>query len=328
MSAPEVSAFLGGLRIRQERVDEAATLVDAALEVERTHPHANVAKAQVDLARGDREAAAARLTTMAPANDWFVSYSAGTTLTDAIESGSDVPVARSDAARAHFAALARDRELANALADTVRLDIAGRKSASAEARKTIERARTLAPGRDDYAFLHARVLTELGEFALARAVLGPMMTPASPAHVRSNATNLMNYVVRMEERRRTVEGSRAASSSSAERSTKSAPESIEEVSRSRPDFRAVEAGEQRVEGALERISCPAGAAVSFYVRTGAGVETFQAAKFDAVDFISYRDDLTGSITCGPIKEPQRVYLTWRRGAGDVRTAVAIEFLPK
>ena len=290
-----------------------------------------MAKAQVDLAKGDREAAAARLTTMAPANDWFVSYSAGTTLTDSIESGSEVPVDRSDAARAHFAAAARDRELANALADTVRLDIAGRKSASVETRKTIERARALAPGRDDYAFLHARVLTELGEFALARAVLGPMMTPASPAYVRSNATNLLNYIAQLEARRRAVEGARApsaSSSSSAERSTKSATETREEVSRSMPAFRAVEAGEQRFEGTLERISCPAGGAVSFYVRSAAGVEAFQAAKFDAVDFISYRDDLTGSITCGPIKEPQRVYLTWRPGAGNVRTAVAIEFLPK
>ncbi len=55
---------------------------------------------------------------------------------------------------------------------------------------------------------------------------------------------------------------------------------------------------------------------------------FRAAKFDAVDFITYRDDLSGSINCGPIKDPLRVYVTWRPGVTGVRTVIAIEFLPK
>jgi hypothetical protein len=265
---------------------------------------------------------------MTAADDWFVSYAAGTTLTESFESVTDVPVEHLDTARAHFAALAKHREVANALADIVKLDIAGRKGVTADTRKTIERARTLAPGRDDYAYLHARVLTELGDFAQARAVLGPMIAPGSPPHVRSKATDLMNYVVRMEERRRRVEESRAAPAPTGERPTTSKVDTKEDSSTSRPDFRVIQDGEQRVEGTLERIACPAGAAVSFSVRSASGIQTFQATKFDNVHFISYRDDLTGSISCGPIKEPQRVYVTWRPGAGDVRTVVAIEFLPK
>jgi hypothetical protein len=94
-------------------------------------------------------------------------------------------------------------------------------------------------------------------------------------------------------------------------------------------FRDLAAGEQRLEGMLERISCPDKAAVTFHVRTITGEETLQAPKFEAVDFITYRDDLSGSINCGPLKAPMRVYVTWRQGAGpDVRTVVAIEFLPK
>ena len=57
--------------------------------------------------------------------------------------------------------------------------------------------------------------------------------------------------------------------------------------------------------------------------------TAHAMKFDEVEFITYRDDLAGNISCGPWKEPMRVYLTWRPGAVEgVKTAIAIEFLPK
>lgn len=102
-----------------------------------------------------------------------------------------------------------------------------------------------------------------------------------------------------------------------------------EISRVEPVFRVIEPGEQRLEGTLDRISCPATKAVIFHVRTAAGSETLQASKFEEVDFISYREDLSGQITCGPLKEPRRVYVTWRPGATpNVRTVVAIEFLPK
>ena len=49
-----------------------------------------------------------------------------------------------------------------------------------------------------------------------------------------------------------------------------------------------------------------------------------------VDFISYRGDLTGGVSCGPFKEPMHVYVTWREGPAPARekVVVAVEFLPK
>jgi hypothetical protein len=49
-----------------------------------------------------------------------------------------------------------------------------------------------------------------------------------------------------------------------------------------------------------------------------------------VEFITYRDDLTGGVKCGAMPPLMRVYITWRAGgqpAGD-RKVVAVEFLPK
>ena len=334
MPQSEVSAFLAGLRLRQERIEEAATLVDAALKSDSAHAHVNVAKAQVDLARGDHGAAAARLTSIASTEDWFISYTAGTTLTDSLDRETDVPADRVDAARAHFAAVGKVRELANALADLARLDVVGRNRPTAQSRVTIERARVLAPGRDDYAITHAHILIELGDFALARAVLGPLLSPTAPPHARTNATSLMEYLQRVEARRQANEKSRTpaaafqeSSPSPAARATTASPEASAVTSTTRAVFRVTEAGEQRVEGTLERISCKVGAAVTFHVRTTAGAEVFQAAKFEAVDFITYRDDLPDTITCGP-QVALPVYVTWRPGASGVRTVIAVEVLPK
>ena len=47
-----------------------------------------------------------------------------------------------------------------------------------------------------------------------------------------------------------------------------------------------------------------------------------------VDFITYREDLTGSVACGTLPAPIPVYVTVKPGAAaGSRTVVAIEFLP-
>ena len=57
------------------------------------------------------------------------------------------------------------------------------------------------------------------------------------------------------------------------------------------------------------------------------VARYQAPSFDAVQFLTYRDDLNGNIGCGARTPPDRVYVTWIAGDLD-GTVVALEFLPK
>jgi hypothetical protein len=131
MPPPDVSAFLASLRVRQQRVDDAVALVDAGLQNDTTHPHATVAKAQVDLAKGERAAAAGRLMTMGATEDWFVTYAAGTTLTDSIERESDVPadrVAARTRAPGRSGAHARDPERSRGHREARRVDAERRDS--------------------------------------------------------------------------------------------------------------------------------------------------------------------------------------------------------
>lgn len=55
-----------------------------------------------------------------------------------------------------------------------------------------------------------------------------------------------------------------------------------------------------------------------------------APRFDQVEFIAYRDDLRGSVSCGARTPPDAVYVTWREN-GPPKTeglVVAIEFLAR
>jgi hypothetical protein len=96
--------------------------------------------------------------------------------------------------------------------------------------------------------------------------------------------------------------------------------------------RVAASDEQRTEGSLHAIACAAGAAVIFELHvSGADGKpapaTFTAAKLEDVQLVSHRDDFTGSIGCGPLKEPMPVRVSWTPADG-ARRAVAIEFLPK
>jgi hypothetical protein len=326
MPGADVQAFLAGLHVRQRRHDDAERLLAPVMKSDPSHALSNVVMASVDAEKNNHAGAMARLMALGPSGDWFVSYAAGaafTTLMDGRQRPSDANVV---SARSHFDAVRRHREMPNVLAHLAMLDLLSSGKPKAESRVLIEQARRLAPGRDDYALIHARLLAMDEQFAAARQILAPLMAPGYPDHVRETARSWMGNVVRMEENRRAVAQNRRAEPSRAPEPTGTEAARPSAV---RPVFRATLIGETRLEGTLERIDCPARAPVTFHVRTAAGIATLHAEKLDAVEFITYRDDLRGSISCGPWKEPAPVYATWRDGPkAGVKTIIAVEFLPR
>jgi hypothetical protein len=95
-----------------------------------------------------------------------------------------------------------------------------------------------------------------------------------------------------------------------------------------PVLRTVGAGETREAGILQEIACSP-AAIVLQVKLLDGVRRIGAPKFEQIAFISYRDDLAGGVACGPRREPEAVYVTWRPEGppGTDGRAVAVEFLP-
>jgi hypothetical protein len=95
----------------------------------------------------------------------------------------------------------------------------------------------------------------------------------------------------------------------------------------KPVYRELKQGEQRVEGLLQRVECPAGRPVTFVVRLKDGVAKYQAPRLDAVEYIAYTPDFRGPMSCGGRAPGDPVYLTWK-SVGKTPRVVAIEFLPR
>jgi hypothetical protein len=114
-----------------------------------------------------------------------------------------------------------------------------------------------------------------------------------------------------------------------------APSVGAQASRPEPVLRPLKEGEKRAEGTLEEIECRSDGIV-IRVKSGERILRVSAKRLDDVEFITYRDDLRGSVACGPRTPPDPVFLTWRpTSAGDPQRspptdgeAVAVEFLPK
>jgi hypothetical protein len=332
LSAADSAAFLAMLQLRNLGADAAARVLAPALKAEPANPLVNAAMAQIEVAQHDTQSAERRLAGLGSTSDWFAAYTAGITLADAAGEEREHPDALAKASSLLSTAQHNHAELPNILARLVKIELLGDTPPSADARARIARARALAPGRVDYALLHAELFARFREFASARRVVGPLMTPVYPEDVRNSARRLMGGLVDLEN----AASGRGSSTASAGRSRSIAvpdadegkPRDTGRQGRFIPDFRKVEVGEERSEGVLERIDCPAGRPAVFHVRTSAGVAQFEGQMAN-VAFIAYRNDLTGGISCGP-REPMRVYMTWREGAPPrhEKIAVAVEFLPK
>jgi hypothetical protein len=335
----DVAAFLGTYLVQHGQIDEAVVYLDQAFKADPGSPRASIAMAQVEMARQEYASAEKRLLALRRSDDWLVSYNAAMAMTDLASvgvAGSPNPDVIATARR-QLDAVQRERgETASVLAHRAALDLAGPEEPTADAAAAVARARELTPGRTDYAFIQAQILARRGEFARARSVIGPLMTGAYPPGVRDSARSLMTYVVDAERRRQAGAKDDIGAFLAASGSKSVQVPGIEEPRRPDdgrprfvPDFRAVQPGERRAEGTLDRIDCTAGGRATFHLAE-AGAPGPLVGRLSDVDFIAYRDDLDGGVKCGPLPQPLRVYVTWRDNAqasGD-KTVVALEFLPK
>ena len=98
-----------------------------------------------------------------------------------------------------------------------------------------------------------------------------------------------------------------------------------EAPETRTTYRALKAGEQRVEARLRRIECPTGRPVTFVLQLPDGKPAkYSAPALASVDFIAHTPTFRGPVSCGGRTPPERVYLTWQTSSSRV---VAVEFLP-
>ena len=123
-------------------------------------------------------------------SDWLVQYHVGHGLTRIARAAGKFRDEKMVAA-AHAAVdavLAARPQLAHALALKASLQN------NPEGAATAARARALAPGREDYIYLEARIRAEAGELGTARKLLVTLLSPAVPPNIRESARLLMDQI--------------------------------------------------------------------------------------------------------------------------------------
>jgi tetratricopeptide (TPR) repeat protein len=201
----------------------------------------------------------------------------------------------------------------------------------------LERASQLAPSREQYRLLLAQALIEQGELKRATNYLGPLLSAGSSADVRNDARRLLGEVGNRSSQGTAGSGrqpagddallSLSAAADVALPSPVAPPRTLVTL-----DLRPVKEGETRVLGMFRGIECPRAGGVVLNVDANGKPFRLEAKQLSDIEFITYRSDQGGSVTCGALPMPQRVFATYRAragaaaGAGDM-DAVAIELLP-
>jgi Tfp pilus assembly protein PilF len=257
--------------------------------------------------------------------DWLVQYHAANGLTRLADASknpdSSVIAAARDALTRVFAARP---ELPHAHALAARLDSASDETLP-RALEGIRKARAVTPGREDYMLLESYILARRGEFAAARQLAAPLAAPRYSTTIRQSAQHLLEQITTLE-----MDTANFIAKLEGRKTGAPSPEApASGTRRSPPTYRMMAAGERRTEGVLERINCSATSA-AFLVRVGEAVERFESGRLETIEFISYREDLRGSVTCGARTPPDPVYITWKLQDGNNKPGqvVAVEFLPR
>jgi tetratricopeptide (TPR) repeat protein len=205
----------------------------------------------------------------------------------------------------------------------------------------LERASQLAPNREQYRLELAQALIRQGEYRRATDYLGPLLAAGSSPAVRDEARRLLGIAGERNARMQAAAESRANSANRPgmpNATTSTTPPGLARGampparSTVRLDLRVVREGETRVLGQFRGIECRQNA-MALIIDVDGTLLRLAAQQLSDVDFITYRSDPAGSVTCGVLPAPVRVFATYR-----VRTAktpvgpidgdvVAIELLP-
>jgi len=320
MTAAEVAATVGRLLFHLRRDDEAAARLGAALAAAPDLAEAQVSMGALHLRHGRRaEALAAfRRAVAAEPSNLFAAYSEGRFSLEAASGKSHPPVEEA------YAALSRAVEGRAALPPEPLAtlgSLAGRLGRLDEAEPLLRRADVLEPGRPGIQLELANVCLRLRKFDEARSLLTEALSKSTPASADAAAARQRREWLGLAEERARVRAELAEASGADDPGADRAIANTGSFPLP-PRLRALGAGEERRLGLLDSVDCVGG---EFVVRvtTRSGPVNARTAALASVHLSSARDDVSGSVGCGPRQRREAVYVTWK---GE-QQLVALEFLP-
>ena len=340
ISDQEAAGYLGEvISLDRDRLDDARAYLKKALDSGTEPARATASLGRLEWRAGKEDEALSLLerAVSLDSNMAVAQRSYGRLLWSRAErAGVDAPGLASRARTA----LARAHELEpNSAATATTLARIELQNASGAARAVVlmQQVVKASPAREDYRLMLAQALVAQGDYAAALTYLGPLVGRGRSRAVKDAARELLG---RMSAE---MNASRSATADSIPDPASPRPGSPppqppaprRETAQSgafTPALRRVLAGETRVLGTFSGIECAQGAIV-LQVDTSSGAVRIAAARFEDVEFLTYRQDSPGAAPCGPQRPAYRVLATFRTdgtpiaGANTPNRAVAIELLP-
>jgi tetratricopeptide (TPR) repeat protein len=188
----------------------------------------------------------------------------------------------------------------------------------------ITKALELSPGREEYALNLAFLLSNREDFANAKGIAAHLARQAKDEGVRASAQQLLDRITDFQRRK----AEWAAGGAGRDDAAGPVGGSSSGAAGFRPAFRTLKPGETRAFGKLIAIACTRAAIVVTVDIEGAPLKA-RAAKFEDVEFVSFRKELSGQIGCGARKDQDPVMVVYRPEAGgdSAGILVSIEFVP-
>jgi tetratricopeptide (TPR) repeat protein len=336
----EAAGYLGGLLVALRRVDDARALLTATLKAAPQAVRPAVALALLDLEDDRLEDAVARLERVVERtpDDGAALEALGHALFEQYQAlGSDDAAARAKAHTVLSRAAAAERAGAHALAmlASLELDFGGNDD---RAVSLLEQAVKKAPDREQYRLMIAQALMRQRQFERATSYLGPLVAAGGTAAVRDSARRLLGEAADVRARMAGQQSGGSAETNGGRSGEAATAPSVAASAPARPsgsapryilDLRPVGSGETRVSGVFRGIECES-KAVILLVDVNGAVLRIAAERLDRIDFISYRPEQPGAVSCGAVP-PVRVLATYRADtkvtANSAGVAVALELLP-
>ena len=197
-----------------------------------------------------------------------------------------------------------------------------------------------APRRNDLIFMLAQLYLRKEDFTAARELIDKLSGDPNDSEMRRRAKSLLAQLVTVEalvtSRRRerdqppSASRDRKASSDSSDGPMETIVNQYDPAAVLRESLRTPATGEKQIQGALTRIDCDA-KGIIFVVRVNGSLLKLGTDSFRHMDIVTFSEDATGQITCGPRKPENNVVVAYVP-ATDARPKVdgivkSVEFVP-
>ncbi len=363
MSEAEATAYLGDLLLHNHRLDDAAAHLDRALaqDPNLAMAHASLGMVRMRQRRFDEAKRHLQQAVAANAQNYLAHYYYAYVLSrEGMNEMGMIQGYPQETAREMRAALEKAIGLRPDFPENYHLLawinlVTGERLD--EGVQLITKARSLAPGNDEYALVLAQLYLRQENFEAARRTIEPLAAEGGDPQMRASAQSLLNAIKGTQEqmerykkmREAVAEGGAGAGESGGSsgrprlgRRTESGGGTEAAAPRETTPEEAMTAaltealrkplaGETRVQGILTRIECsPKGVVFHIKLKDG-GVLKLQNTGFAEVDITAYTQEAGGDITCGARKPESFVIVTYRAAAGGKARAdgvlTALEFVP-